>query len=214
MRTQITIAAFVCLMSGCEQWVPLFDLGGTGGDLGCPPPPDLATPAAKCAAAKGLSGDNLLCVDFKDVQNLTSLTGWNFSCLGAFTWTTTGGALQVNNFGTFNNECTAQLPPINLNDADKRAYKSLTLALVHRIDLNDPEQNAEVYLNSSSALRRMWQATGKKDVPRQRTILEIDPADLPAMVNNAPQWILKLTSSVMVSRQGWQIESIAIQGVR
>ncbi|MBL9004552.1 MAG: hypothetical protein JNJ46_09910, partial [Myxococcales bacterium] len=80
MRTQITIAAFVCLMSGCEQWVPLFDLGGTGGDLGCPPPPDLATPAAKCAAAKGLSGDNLLCVDFKDVQNLTSLTGWNFSC--------------------------------------------------------------------------------------------------------------------------------------
>ena len=39
-------------------------------------------------------------------------------------------------------------------------------------------------------------------------------ADLPARVNNAPQWILKINSSLMVPRQGWQIESIAIQGVR
>lgn len=215
MRTQITIAAFVCLMSGCEQWVPLFDLGATGGDLGCPSSPDLATPAAKCAAAKGLSGDNLLCVDFKDVQNLTSLTGWNFSCLGPFTWTSTGGALQVNNFGTFNDDCTARLPSINLNDADKRAYKSLTLSLVHRIDLNDPEQKAQIFLNDTSdQTRLMYFATGKKNPSRQRTIVELDQADLPAMLNNAPQWILKLNSSVMVSRQGWQIESIAIQGVR
>lgn len=215
MRTQITIAAFLSLLSGCEQWVPLFDLGATGGDLGCPPAPDLATPSAKCAAAKGLAGDNLLCVDFKDVQNLTSLTGWNFSCVGAFTWTSTGGALQVSNFATFNNECTAQLPSINLNDADKRAYKSLTLALIHRIDLNDPEQKAQIFLNDSSdATRLMYFATGKKNPSRQRTIIELDPADLPAMVNNAPQWVFKLSSSVMVSRQGWQIESIAIQGVR
>ncbi|MBL9007217.1 MAG: hypothetical protein JNJ46_23370 [Myxococcales bacterium] len=60
----------------------------------------------------------------------------------------------------------------------------------------------------------MYFATGKKNPSRQRTIVELDQADLPAMVNNAPQWILKINSSLMVPRQGWQIESIAIQGVR
>lgn len=94
------------------------------------------------------------------------------------------GALQVSHCGTFQDDCTARLPSLNLDDADKRADKSLTLALVQRIDLNHP----------------------------QHDIVALGTADLPALVNNTPQWILKLDSTLMVARQGWLIEPIAILG--
>ena len=130
----VLIAMVFLVVGGCDRASWMEDGGA------CPIPPvadaagvpDMATPAPKCAAAKGLAGDNLLCVDFKDVQQLTSLTGWNFFCGGLNSWTSSGGFLQVNNFSTFQDECTAKLPAINLNDADKLKYKSVALSLVHR----------------------------------------------------------------------------------
>jgi hypothetical protein len=46
----------------------------------------------KCAAAKGLAGDNLLCVDFDKVTQLTDQTpvGWNFTANMANCWQISG----------------------------------------------------------------------------------------------------------------------------
>jgi hypothetical protein len=204
---------------GCHSFediqpLPFMEQSTDGGS--CPKLPDLGVPPAQtCKAAQGLAGDSLLCVDFSQISmvpDTQKLPGWDFSCAGGASWTTTGGALQVSNFSTFKDECTARLPALNLNDADKQKYKTLTLALVHRIDLNDPEQQAEIFLNTSMVTRRMYQTAGKKDVPRQRTILEINKADLPAALNNTPQWLLKVSSSLQVGRAGWQIESLAVLG--
>jgi len=185
--------------------------------VNCPPPPDLAQPLPKCAAAKGLAGDNLVCADFNQIPSLPDaqrLPGWNFVCLGGASWTTSGGMLQINNFGSFNDDCTVKLPGLSLSDPDKAKYKSFSLSLIHRIDLSDPEQRAEIYLSSSAALRQMYLASGKKDVSRQRTILELDKADLPAMLTSI-QWQLKISSPAASGalRQGWQIESIAVNGM-
>ena len=177
--------------------------------------PDLTPSPPPCAAAKGLAGDNLVCADFNQIPSLPDaqrLPGWNFVCLGGASWTTSGGMLQINNFGSFNDDCTVKLPALSLSDPDKAKYKSFSLSLIHRIDLSDPEQRAEIYLSSSTALRQMYLASGKKDVPRQRTILELDKADLPAMLTSI-QWQLKISSALTVPRQGWQIESIAVNGM-
>ncbi len=177
--------------------------------------PDLTPSPPPCAAAKGLAGDNLVCADFNQIPSLPDaqrLPGWNFVCLGGASWTTSGGMLQINNFGSFSDDCTVKLPSLSLSDPEKAKYKSFSLSLIHRIDLNDPEQRAEIYLSSSAALRQMYLASGKKDVSRQRTILELDKADLPAMLTSI-QWQLKISSALTVPRQGWQIESIAVNGV-
>ena len=85
MRGYRVIGLAFASLIGCRSFqdITLIDDGGTT----CPsidanPPADMATPPPKCAAAKGLAGDNLLCVDFKDVQTLSSLGGWDFNCNG------------------------------------------------------------------------------------------------------------------------------------
>ena len=100
------------VVGGCDRASLMVDGGA------CPNPPaadaaggpDMASPAPKCAAAKGLAGDNLLCVDFKDVQQLTSLTTWSFNCGGGASWTVMNGQLQVAAFKDFADTCTARLP--------------------------------------------------------------------------------------------------------
>ena len=108
-----SLLAIAVLSTACDEWTPLTTDGGA-----CPNPPaadaagvpDMASPAPKCAAAKGLAGDNLLCVDFKDVQQLTSLTTWSFNCGGGASWTVMNGQLQVAAFKDFADTCTARLP--------------------------------------------------------------------------------------------------------
>ncbi len=175
-------------------------------------PPDLA---AKCLAAKGLSGDNLVCVDFAKVPSLTdqALTGWDFVCLGGGnSWELAAGKLQVKNFGTFANTCSFTMPAINFNDADKTKYNTITLSVAHRIDLNDPDQEAQIWLDSDTPTTRiMWRATGRRDVARQTTTFTIDKADLPATLRaNGFKWLFKVSSQTAIARNGWQIESLAI----
>ena len=175
-------------------------------------PPDLA---AKCLAAKGLSGDNLVCVDFAKVPSLTdqALTGWDFVCLGGGnSWELAAGKLQVKNFGTFANTCSFTMPLINFNDADKTKYNTITLSVAHRIDLNDPDQEAQIWLDSDTPTTRiMWRATGRRDVARQTTTFTIDKGDLPATLRaNGFKWLFKVSSQTAIARNGWQIESLAI----
>ncbi len=178
-------------------------------------PPDLATPVAKCPAAKGLAGDNLVCVDFAKVPSLTdqALTGWDFVSIGGGNyWEIAGGRLQVKNFGTFASTCGFTMPAINFTDTDKTKYNTITLSVVHRIDLLDPDQEAQIWLDSDNpATRILWKATGRRDVARQTTTFTIDKADLPATLRaNGFKWLFKVSSQTAIARNGWQIESLAI----
>lgn len=217
MWTKTTLLAISLVAAGCREEFYIVDADGGGpvSDIRCSTP-DLAPPAARCKAAAGLTGDAIACVDFSQISmvpDAQKLPGWMFTCNGSDSWTTTGGALQVANFSMFKSDCTVTLPATNLNEADKQKYSRITLSLVHRIDLNDPEQKAEVYLNNTSQVpRQMYVVSGKKDVPKQQTTITLDKADLPGNVNNMPQWLLKLSSTLQVGRMGWQIESIAVMG--
>ena len=178
--------------------------------------PDLTPSPPPCAAAKGLAGDNLVCADFNQIPSVPDaqrLPGWDFICPNGVSWTTSGGMLQINNFGSFKDDCTVKLPSLSLSDPDKAKYKSFSLSLIHRIDLNDPEQKAFIFLtDSSDQTRLLYFATGKKIPARQQTTISLDRADLPALLTSI-QWQLRITSNGNWGRQGWQIESIAVNGV-
>lgn len=179
-------------------------------------PPDLAVPAAKCAAAKGLTGDNLLCVDFDKVTQLTdaALAGWNFNANMANCWQITGGALQLINFGSFMGNCGATLPSIDLKQADKQKYQRVTLALIHKVDMSDPDQQAQIFLDVDSPARLAHQLTGKPGFPTLvTTTLTVSKADLPMGLMSIYKFYLKGSAlNIVGGRLGWQIQSIAIMG--
>lgn len=214
MRLLVLLSVVIAAASGCTrielEYPDGFMYGCTTSDGGASPP-DLATSPPKCAAAKGLAGDNLLCVDFKDVQMPSSLTGWDFSFCTAG-WTTTGGKLQVNNFSTFMDTCTFKMPA--LSPADYQKYSSFTLSVVHKVDVNSLQQKALVMLGADDQDNRLldWM-TGKQ--PRKQWTQTVAKADLPLMAMGSFQPLFKITSSVGPGGgySGWQIESIAINGV-
>ena len=213
MWTKALLVGIALGAAGCRETIVVLDADGgvVSGDMRCAAS-DLAASPPPCKAARGLSGEPIICVDFNQitmVPDAQKLPGWTFSCNGSFSWTTVGGTLQVADFGNFNRDCTVTLPVINLSDGK---YSRITLSLVQRIDLSYPEQNAELFLNTSSQIQRqMWLLSGKKDVPKQQTTITLDKADLPTTL---PQWLLRLSSSTTSggSRLGWQIESIAVLG--
>jgi hypothetical protein len=180
---------------------------------------DLAPPPPKCPAAKGVAGDNLLCVDFSKVAQLSdpALAGWDFTasmsnCPG---WQIANNMLSVKMFSTFMGECGFTLPAIDLKQADKQKYQGLTISVVQRVSVSDPDQKAQLYLGAADANTRLVIQTNGKN-QRQQTMINITKADLPAAVNSVYQYLFKITSSVPVGGtvQGWQIESIAVNGVQ
>ena len=214
MRTSFLPMLCLIALGACRSWTPL---DGDDAGTGCPtpdanPPADMATPPPKCAAAKGLAGDNLLCVDFKDVQMLSSLGGWDFTTSCGTLWTTTGGKLQVNNFSTFMSTCTFQMPP--LSAADYAKYSSFTLSVVHRVDVNDQQQRVQIMLGADDQSNRLldWM-TGKQ--PRKQWMQNVQKTDLPLPAMGGFQPLFKISSTAMVGtlNAGWQIESIAVNGV-
>ncbi len=212
-------ASLLAATSNC-QGISVRDLDDGGScstvDLHTPPQ-DLATPAPKCAAAKGLAGDNLLCVDFDKVTQLTdpALAGWKFDaatpCPG---WQISGGALQVQNFGTFMGNCGLTLPPIDFKVAPNTNYQRATIALVHRVDISDPEQQAQIFLDLDSPTRLIHQTTSRPGVPTLiTTALTVNKADLPGALMSVFKFFLKASSlNALGGRQGWQIQSIAVNG--
>ena len=192
-----------------EEWKP--DLGGKPADLSVVGPP-------KCSAAKGLSGDAIVCVDFDKVSGLSdqALTGWDFTTNCGAGWQIAGGKLQVKNFGSFVGTCSFMMPLVDLGALGNQKYSSVTLAVVQRVDLNDSPaqfQSAQAMLGLDDSNRRFEFRTGRN--PRQQnvnTLTRSDLAGVPGVGTNF-QPLFKLTSGAAhPTGTGWQIESVAVMG--
>lgn len=132
MWTNALLLGITLGAAGCRETIVVLDADGgiISGDMRCVSP-DLAAASPPCKAARGLTGDPVICVDFDQITMVPDpqkLPGWTFSCNGPFSWTTASGALQVADFGNFNRDCTATLPMINLTESDKQKYKRITLS--------------------------------------------------------------------------------------
>lgn len=177
---------------------------------------DMATPAPKCAAAKGLAGDNLLCVDFDKVTQLSdpALAGWNFNANMANCWQISGGYLQVQNFSGFSGACGLTLPALDFKQADKSTYQRATLSLLYRLDMTDPDQQAQVFMDTDNPIRLLHQMTGRPGMPTLlNATLTVNKADLPSALLSIYKLFLKVNvANVVGGRQGWQIQSIAVNG--
>lgn len=219
MNSIFSVLLTVLALSGCGLFhdieiSPRSEQATDGGK--CPGTPDLASPAAKCAAAKGLEGENLLCVDFSALPNQvlgspppSQLNGWDFNS-PPNCWEIANGKLQVKNFSTFMSSCGFLLPALSPSDYQK--YNSFTLAVVQKIHLESTLQQAQVMLGGDDDQRRLldWM-TGKQ--PRKQWTQTIAKADLPPLAAGMFQPLFKLTSNIMGGGfQGWQIESIAVMG--
>lgn len=211
----LVLTAFASL-SACNQIQVDYPDGG----VNCPKvdastnQPDMALAPPKCAAAKGLPGDNILCVDFKDVQMPSSLTGWNFNCMQVTdSWTSSGGKLQVSNFSIFMSTCSFTLPAVTA--ADYQKYSTFTLSVVHRVDISDiVNQRVQVMLGADDPSNRLldWM-TGKQ--PRKQWMQIVSKSDLPLAAAGGFQPLFKFSSGNTAGGgfSGWQVESIAINGI-
>lgn len=217
-RADRVFAALMLLTAGNCEGFTAYDLGAgscTTTDMRGVASDMTVAAQPKCAAAKGLSGDNLLCVDFDKVTQLAdpALAGWNFNANMANCWQISGGVLSVSNFATFVGNCGLTLPSIDLKQAAYQKYQTVTLALVHKVDVNDMNQLAQVFLNLDTPPRLINESTGIQGIPAQTVLtLTVAKADLPLTLNNVYQFFLKASSSSVSGRQGWQISSIAVMG--
>jgi hypothetical protein len=182
-------------------------------------PADMAVAPPKCAAAAGLAGINLACVDFSTIpdQTLTSpppqaLTGWSFGkdSMNRDCWEIKAGKLEVLSFSRFADTCSFKMPA--LSAADYQKYNSFTLSVVQSVNLDATMQKAEVLMGLADPLARLvdW-TTGKQ--PRQQRVYAIDKAALPNGGSGAYQPLFQIISGCTSCAQGWQIESIAINGL-
>jgi len=204
------------LLAGCPYAVPRDDV-----DLSCPSTDgkpataDMAVAPPKCAAAKGLAGDNLLCVDFDKVTQLSdpALAGWNFNANMANCWQISGGYLQVQSFGTFMGNCGLTLPPIDFKVAPNTNYQRATIALIHKVDMSETDQAAQVYVDLDIASRLVHQTTARPGMATlTSTTLTVNKADLPMALMSVYKFLLKVSSGGVSGRPGWQIQSIAVNG--
>lgn len=212
------LPAVFCLLSlvGCRSEGMDPD-GGTSSTDGprCPPLPDLMPPPAKCAAAEGLLGNNIVCVDFKDIASPPSIPDWDFATRCSNGWVTTGNpiTLQVKQYSMFTGDCGVLLPRIDL---DSLGYSKVILSVVHRLDI-DPggatlNQIAQIFLDSKSTSRLLVQ-TNDSNLPQQ-TIIRINKADLPTKIAGSYRFLLNLYTATGAGRGGWQIASIAVNGIQ
>ena len=176
--------------------------------------PDLATSPPKCAAAKGLTGDAIVCVDFDKLSGLSDQTvkDWNFTpgggCPG---WEIATGKLQVKNFGGFVGTCSFTMPLTDLAAAANQKYQSVTLAVVQRVDLNPVSQKAQMMLGLDDPTTRLIDET-RGTQPTQQRVYAVQKVALPNGGGAAYQPLFKLTSGALYAGVGWQIESIAVMG--
>ena len=186
--------------------------------LNCPSV-DLAPPAPKCAAAKGLTGDTLLCVDYSSLGNqlLTAtpppeLPGWKFDATNCLE--INGGKLQVKNFGSFVGTCSFSMPLTDLSSSANLKFQSVTLAVVQRVDVNEAtskQQTTQIYLGVAVPANRLSFASGSN--PRQTNSFAVSRTDLVTLRGDAAfQPLFQLASASAFLGQGWQIESIAVMG--
>jgi hypothetical protein len=174
-----------------------------------------------CAAANGLAGDRLVCVNFAEItaSPFTSdpkLNGWDFMSFGGNCWTVRNGKLQINtsDFTTYKQNCGFLMSALNQIDFDK--YTSFTLSVIHSVDISDTaQQKDQVMMASDDAQNRLVdQTTGKQ--PRKQWVHTLAKAALPNGPSGPYQPLFKFAASLAAggSAQGWIIESIAVLGIR
>ena len=212
---RITLLGLAILV-GCDERLVTNNDGGAMQDLKCVGTPDLPPAKPKCLAATGLTGDNLLCVDFASPQALSDLTtaGWNFDKFDKSCWTVANSRLQINTatFATYMGTCGFLMPALSMADYGK--YSSFTLSILHKVDISDAaSQTIQFMLGADSpAMRLVTQWSGKQS--RQQSSMALIKADLPNGGSNAFQPLFKLNAALIAggTSQGWQIESIAVMG--
>lgn len=213
MRSMLFLVSAAIGLSGCGLFhdIETFPLQGPSPDGGkCPGSPDMTAPMTKCAAAKGLPGDNLICTDFTTVQTLMDLKGmgWDFTSQCPAGWTVSNAKLEVNNFSTFASSCIFTMRPLTLTEYQK--YNGFTLSVVHTVDLNKQRQSALIYLGLDQDTQQLWSTTGTN--PRQVSTITVAKTALPNGGSGMYQPWFKITSSLAGGATGWQIESIAVMG--
>lgn len=172
---------------------------------------DMSQSTGTCAAAKGLSGTNLVCADFNAVTSLTDqkLARWDFTTNCGSNLEINAGKLQIKNFAGFMGSCSFLLPALNLTDADKQKYQSYTLSVVHSLDINKQKQSSGIYLGLAVDTQQIWSSTSTNS--RQVTTIKIDKAVLPNGGGTSYQPLFSVISNIMSpGYQGWQIDSIAV----
>ena len=202
-------------ISGCH------DSSFAPGDLGCQPndpisQSDLAPALAKCAAAKGLSGDVLLCVDFDKVTGLDAkeLEGWDFKNLDGCTgWMINSGKLQVNDIAKLGDgkSCQFLTSAIASSILDEKESKSVTLAVLHTVDLSELDYKSQIMLGADEPTTRLLaQQTGFQK--RQISAFNILRTDWP-QGETSYQYVFKISkTTAKLAGRNWYIESIAIVG--
>lgn len=224
MRSRSCLAAISLLLAACQDNnVTLDDRWPGYLAENCPtyladlklncPSVDLAPPAPPCAAAKGLSGDALLCVDFNKLSGLTdqALMGWDFKTNCGAGWEINGGKLQVKNFGSFVGTCSFSMPLTDLSSSANLKFQSVTLAVVQRVDVNPVSQKAQLMLGLDDPTTRLIDET-RGTQPTQQRVYTVQKVALPNGGGAAYQPLFKLTSGALYAGSGWQIESIAVMG--
>lgn len=183
---------------------------GDGG--GCPNPmaPDLATAQPACKAAEGISGTPLICQDFTgpNAPTIAQLAqkGWNFDKATANCWQIQG-SLNVKNFGSTTGSCALTLPDQNLTDIPQN-LKTITLSLIHRLDMVQYVQRGEIFLEQDFPSRLIHLVGGEQKIPSSvKTSL---PVARELLTSGKAVFYLKASSENLSVRNGWQIESIAI----
>ncbi len=212
MRSTLFPLLAVAGLFGCGfQSQPTTDTSKDGGTI-CPPQPDLLQPTAKCAAAKGLSGDILgdLCLDMDkiDTQGLTSrgfdLTASKTNCAG---WEVAAGKLQPKSINTAGGpvKCGLLFPNLPFDGAK---YPRIMLSVMQQANLPIPTQQARMDLFDASSPLRVW--VNPSTTVAQRTIVEIDTINIPSGFN--AQTSIELGAPMGSPTPSWTISSIAVIG--
>lgn len=216
MRRALFIAICLGAVPGCGAFhdIELYPLNGPSGDGGaCPYTPDMTVvPAAKCAAAKGLGGDTLLCVDMAQVSSVDALRAMNWivakDSMNNECWEIMSGTLQVKNFSNFTDDCLFKLPALIAS-----SHVTFTLSVVQTVTVNKMKQSASIYLGAAQDTQQLVSSTGTN--PKQRSIYEVATVALPNGGSGMYQPLFKLASGGIQAGslyQGWQIESVAVMG--
>ena len=191
-------------------------------DMKVTPPADM-TVVPPCAAAIGLRGDNLVCVDFSSIldqpldnsaQLPSQLSGWDFvtKCGGKY-WEISANKLQIKNFSTFGDTCGFLIKQIDLNDVQKQKYRSITLSIIQKVDLDlgttFPNQLEQVYNGTAIPAFLLAQSSGT--LPMQQATWTFDKETLPAAMKYVVKYLVQVQSGTANNtKQGLQISSIAI----
>ena len=177
---------------------------------------DLAPAPAKCAAAKGLSGDVLLCVDFDKVTGLDAkeLKGWDFNVFTACSgWEISNGNLQIKDFQNLAKDCAFLMPMIDITDGNIQNAQELILSVSFSLDINRLKQSAKISIGGMTDERNIWQSFNGQI--NQNLIIKMSKPNIPNGGNNVYQPVFQLSSmSANSGFNGWQIKSIAVMSYK